>query len=80
MDVLEHISPDEIDNFLKRLSEMGKDYIISIANHSDSPTGVELHLICEPLEWWEEKLSKYFTDINIISSEKVIFVLEMCKK
>lgn len=66
LDVLEHLSKNEIDNILKFLSEMCSYAYFTIANHSDIQSGVEVHTIQENNFYWNKIIRKYF---NIISYE-----------
>lgn len=66
LDVLEHISPEEIENIIQFLSTICKFAFFTIANHSDVQDGIELHTIQKNNLYWNELLSTYF---NINSFE-----------
>lgn len=64
-DVLEHVEPDLLDNVLADLKRLTlKAGHIVIATRPDQtkllPDGRNPHLIVEPADWWETRLSQYF--------------------
>jgi cyclopropane fatty-acyl-phospholipid synthase-like methyltransferase len=68
-DVFEHLDKSFIDNVIDMCSQIGTYCLFVIANHSDKWNNIELHTIQENIEWWREKLIKYFT----INSEKSLY-------
>ncbi len=77
VDVLEHISHEEIDATLKHLSQMAPKQLLGIANHSDIWEGIELHLIQEPSDWWEAKLHEYYKSVKLVHEEDKYFMFEV---
>lgn len=65
MDVLEHISHNDINTCLERLRKLAPKALYGIANHPDCQAGVELHLIQENVGWWAEKLAKYYKNVRL---------------
>lgn len=65
-DVLEHIPPTEIDNFLEALTWMAPKQLLGIANHPCPVDGYELHLIQENCSWWTAKLEKHYKSVELI--------------
>lgn len=65
IDVLEHVEPELIENVLddlKRVTLVGGYFTISTrAAKRILSDGRNAHLIIEPVEWWEEKLSQRFS-------------------
>lgn len=66
LDVLEHIPEEYLDEALIFMSKLAKRFCFSIANHSDKVGGIELHLIQQNQEWWDQKLRALF---DILSCE-----------
>lgn len=66
LDVLEHIPMECLDEVLLFLRGLAKRFCFSIANHPDVIGGVELHLIQQNQEWWDQKLRVLF---DILSCE-----------
>jgi hypothetical protein len=61
LDVLEHLSYDELDFALRIISKLGKDYIFSLPYLEDPNLNADpTHKIKETKEWWINKLSQYF--------------------
>lgn len=64
VDVLEHIEPECLDDVLAHLAllmRVGGYFLIStVPAFQDLPDGRNAHLIIEPAEWWEKKLSEKF--------------------
>lgn len=64
LDVLEHLEEKYLNSILFELSKMAKNIFISVANHPNEeilggiPT--ELHLIQQPMVYWEELFDKYY--------------------
>lgn len=67
-DVLEHIKPEDIDEFIKELTRLAPYSVLGIANHSDIQEGIQLHLIQEPWSWWEKKLRNIYNEVNYLES------------
>lgn len=76
MDVLEHIEPEKIEDNIKALSSLSKHALLGIANHSDIWHGTELHLIQQVPDWWIEKLSKYYGQINTLFQYDRFFIFD----
>jgi len=66
MDVLEHIEPLNIRDFIKNIQRTCVDGIFGIANHSDFLDGNELHLIQEGIVWWGNLLCEYYSKVELI--------------
>jgi ubiquinone/menaquinone biosynthesis C-methylase UbiE len=66
--VLEHIEAKYIDSILEMFASVSRFSIFTIANHSDKFKEFELHLIQERIEWWQEKIEKYY---NILKAAKI---------
>ncbi len=82
MGVLEHIKPEDIDEFLYEISRLSNHAILSIANHEDYRKNiVKLHLIVEPWPWWENKLKKLYSEVSFLGYQhkETLFFCE-CKK
>ena len=76
MDVLEHISYDEIDSCLEKLKTLAPTALYGIANHSDIQKGVELHLIQEEPDWWLEKLRRVYKNVKLTYEPARYMVIE----
>lgn len=76
MDVLEHISHEDIDMNLKKLAELAPKALYGIANHSDFYLGTELHLIQEDANWWYPLLKKYYKNVRLTYEPQRYFVFE----
>ncbi len=72
-DVLEHIEPDCLDSVLDDMRRCTKKAFFSVVTVVPAvkllPDGTNPHKICEPWEWWHERLSKRwrllsFTDMR----------------
>lgn len=63
-DVLEHVEPEYLDNVLSHIARLMKvSGLLVIATRPANktlPDGRNAHLIVEPWEWWEQKLSEFF--------------------
>jgi len=78
MDVLEHIEEKELVYTLKFFKGISKRHLIIVANHSDM-WGGELHLIQQPMDWWEGKFAEHFKildKMSIHSDRAYVFHLE----
>lgn len=73
VDVLEHISPEDIDKNLEKLSTFAPIGLLGIANHSD----MELHLIQEDSDWWQKKLEQHFKRVVLIHVEPRYYMFEV---
>lgn len=59
IDVLEHIPEIKINQVLENM--FGTIHqVINVSNAPSIVENVELHVTKKPIEWWENKLSKYF--------------------
>lgn len=76
LDVLEHLSKEELDANLKALKTFAPVGLLGIANHSDVWDGVELHLIQENSDWWIKTLSKHF-EVKLLQDGERYFLLEV---
>lgn len=70
LDVLEHLEKDKIENILYNISKLSKEFLFTIANHSDIHNGIELHTIQENEFFWGNLLEKFY---NIIKFDKKLF-------
>jgi glycosyltransferase involved in cell wall biosynthesis len=62
VDILEHISYENIDNLLQRFIKSGKLYIFSIPFKGDANLEQDnTHIIKEGKDWWLNKLSNYLS-------------------
>lgn len=81
MDVLEHISPGQLDETIMALSQLAPTAFFGIANHSDILNGKELHLIREDSRWWVNILSKYYkccyvvSELSYTQNNKIFFIV-----
>ena len=66
MDVLEHISPAELEDNLKALRRLSPSVFLGIANHSDVQGGMELHHIQENSGWWLKRLGSHFSRCTLV--------------
>lgn len=61
-EVLEHLNPTRfqiaLGNIWNHLADDGI-FLASIGMTSDSPEGVELHQIIQPVDWWLEQFTKF---------------------
>lgn len=68
VDVLEHVEPNLLDMTLKDLVRVTKKIGYLVINTSPSskvlPDGRNTHLIQKDMNWWQEKLSQYFTLVS----------------
>lgn len=83
LDVLEHIEPEKLDNVLEHIyNKTNKIMYFSactVPAHGTFPNGQNLHLIIENKEWWEEKLSKYFTFKDLFDTKAHLWGLAIKK-
>lgn len=77
MDVLEHISPHELNKTLEKLASFAQTGLLGIANHSDPWEGMELHLIRENAAWWRKKLLEYYSTVKLMQDLKRYFIFEV---
>ena len=72
-DVLEHIPEERIDEVLEGLSiRMKKGGFLNICLQEDlsgKQVGLSLHLTVKSKEWWQQKISHYFT---ILKEESIL--------
>lgn len=74
MDVMEHIDPGKIDDMIEGIRSLSGTAIFGVANHKDVMLGFDLHLTIEGPNWWEDKFSKYYKNVEtLIFSEKFYF-------
>lgn len=80
MDVLEHIPPEDLDSNLQALHRLSPaSAMFGIANHSDILNGVELHLIRENQDWWLQRLSSVYKNIELVfQSDDGRFFMILC--
>jgi len=68
IDVLEHIEPEYIDNVLKDLQRVTKEYgLFQIATRpavKKLKDGRNAHLIVKPAQWWIEKVNTLFEIVD----------------
>ena len=78
-DVMEHIPPTKVEGVLtgiKLNTSRGVFFQIYTApDHFGSKINDILHLTIEPKEWWEEKLSYYWPDVEILKFSKHRFTV-----
>lgn len=74
MDVLEHISPEELEANLKALSKLAPKALLGIANHKDIWEGVELHLIQEDVDWWKKRIEKHYNNVKTLYEDKRYYI------
>jgi hypothetical protein len=83
LDVMEHIEPEKLDKVLEHINNKVNKImyfnICTIASYGTFPNGQNLHLIIENKDWWIEKLSKYFTFKDLLSTETHIWGLAIKK-
>lgn len=70
IDVLEHISKDNINEFVANIARIGNKAILGIANHSDVFLGKELHIIQEGVSWWSNLLNTHFSKIECVDQSQ----------
>lgn len=78
--VLEHQDYEDIDEVISSLASMSDNILLGIANHSDVQCGQELHPIQEDIDWWTDKLGKFYNVVeSIISIYKGKYFIIECK-
>jgi hypothetical protein len=65
MDVIEHITDDDLEGLFNNMSEVDRQ-AFSIANFGSMHRGVELHINRKPFSEWEEILKKHFRIVKDI--------------
>jgi len=65
--VLEHIKKESLDEVMSVFHRIAPLATFTIANHSDTFFGVDVHVTNEPIDWWKELISKYY---DIMYSEE----------
>lgn len=66
MDVLEHISEEDIYHTLNDLTVLSDHALIGVANHSDIWLGKELHLIQRGEDWWLNLLQSFYKNVDTV--------------
>lgn len=61
LDVLEHLDIKHTNGILSFFSKLSDNVCLTVANHSDMPSGIQLHLVQENKTWWDNIISIYFT-------------------
>lgn len=78
-DVLEHIEPELLDNVLDHLRDLTKQALFAVVCTRPAKKfladGRNAHLIVEPWEFWESKLSERFKIVETIVHHKEIEVV-----
>lgn len=68
IDVLEHVEPDNIDSVLWHIHSLmrlgGFLHPCFVPAHAVLADGRNAHLIQQPAEWWEAKVSEHFTIVG----------------
>jgi len=71
-DTLEHIPPDCVEESIKEILRVTKretfHCIATFSDRSSHPTGEELHLTIQPIEWWQELFNK-------LNHKKIVFTI-----
>ena len=59
--LLEHIPPEEISAVIREVLRVSKNKTIHYVNtmHRQRQFGYDLHLMVEPLRWWQAQFNKY---------------------
>jgi hypothetical protein len=57
-DVLEHLTEEGIDNFLKCIYMMSRKYFMATIEFTEE-NNEGYHILCRPREWWVEKFKDY---------------------
>jgi hypothetical protein len=81
LDVLEHIEPELLDDVLADLARVtrraGYFTVSVIPAKKTLPDGRNAHLIVQPREWWEDRLSRLFRiRLRANSEEHALFVVQ----
>lgn len=74
MDVLEHVPDDSLWPILRAIHSSARRSLLGIANHSDVQAGKELHLIQQPLPWWNERLRQVWRYVDVLHDGGRFFV------
>jgi len=73
IDVLEHIEPELIDNVIRQLSEITKEFGFFTVDTRPATKilsdGRNAHLIQQPNSWWLTKFVKYFDVLHLESKQ-----------
>lgn len=77
MDVLEHISPHQLDEVIISLSKLAPVALIGVANHSDIWEGVELHLVQEDAVWWKKRLEQHYKNVELVKANDRFYLFEV---
>ncbi len=70
-DVMEHIPEDEIDGVLMDISKISNNVFFNIYLEKAEtilPNGENAHCTVKPIQWWQNKILKYFSEANIVLS------------
>ena len=59
LDVLEHLDKSFISSVFKWFSEISKNQILTIANHSEIQNGIEIHTIQEDMGYWSPIVDEF---------------------
>lgn len=78
-DVLEHIEPEHLEEFLSMLSDNCERKLYAAISLVPAkqilPDGRNAHLIVQPAHWWLERLGKYFGALCVVrQTEKELVV------
>jgi 2-polyprenyl-3-methyl-5-hydroxy-6-metoxy-1,4-benzoquinol methylase len=73
MDMLEHITYEDVDNVIESVAKISSCGIFGISNHSDVMNGVELHIIQQNSIWWEKLLHKKYSHVEKIYDDRRFF-------
>lgn len=79
-DVLEHIEPHLVDDVVKHLCSLVKQFglfsVCNVAAKKNLPDGRNAHLIQANTEWWKAKIEKYvdIVEVNKDEVESVFYV------
>lgn len=67
-DVVEHIHPDGLHDFLSSVSALSDRALFGVANHSDIHEGIELHLIQQGPGWWQRRLLDHYVEVALVGT------------
>lgn len=59
LDVLEHLDKSFISSVFEWFSEISKNQILTIANHSEIQNGIEIHTIQEDMNYWRPIVTEF---------------------
>ena len=84
-DVAEHIEPELLDNVLSHIASLTKQvcYMTCATDKANKtlPDGRNAHLIVADVEWWKERLSKFFDIIQVhVNEVQCVFIMEPKKE